>query len=97
MSWRRWVTGVLVVALVSFRLVAHASPLDPTWIGGFWDDGDHDDVMLRVILMANATDTNLVVPPSPAPVVSLVATLETESFTARTFSPTASRAPPVLA
>jgi len=49
MSWRRWTTGLrrwtaglLVVALLALCPVAYASPLDPTWIVGFWDDGDYD-------------------------------------------------------
>jgi|SRR5215470_275719 len=94
MSWRRWTTGVLIVALIALRLVANASPIDPTWIDGFWDDGDHDDVVLRITWMVSTADTKLVVPSLPTPVVSSVATLEPQLFGAPTFSPAASRAPP---
>jgi hypothetical protein len=75
----------LVVALLTVCPVAHASPIDPAWIGGFWDDGDHDDVVILVTSIATAVDTNLVA----ALVSALVA--------ARTSSPIASRAPPVHA
>jgi hypothetical protein len=97
MRWRRWTTRLLVVALLALYPVAHASPLDPTWIAGFWDDGDQDNLVFRVTSMASAADMSLFVALVPMPVVASVATLEPESFTARTFSPTASRAPPVLA
>jgi hypothetical protein len=97
MRWRRWTTGLLVVALLVLCPVAHASPLDPAWIAGFWDDGDHDNVVILVTSMASAADMNLVVAFVPVLVVASVATLKPESFSARTFSPTASRAPPVHA
>jgi hypothetical protein len=85
MNARRSATGLLVVALFGFCPFAHASPIDPPWIAGLWDDGDHDGVMILVTSMATAADMNL------------VATLKPESSRARTSSPTASRAPPVHA
>jgi hypothetical protein len=94
MRWRRWTSGLLVVALLALCPVAHASPLDPTWIAGFWDDGDHDNLVLRFMSMASAADMNLVVPLVPMRVVTPVATPESESFAVRTFSFTVSRAPP---
>jgi hypothetical protein len=97
MSWRRWTTTLLVVALLALCPVAHASPLDPTWIAGFWDDSDHDNVVILVTSMASAADTHLVVGLVPVLVVASVATLKPASFSARTSSPTASRAPPVHA
>jgi len=69
------------------------APPDPTWIAGFWDNGDQDDLVASI---ASAVDMNLVVA-SPAPVVASVATLEPASFGARTLSAAASRAPPVHA
>ena len=95
MRWRRWTTGLLVVALVVLSPVAHASPLDPTWIAGFWDDDD--DAIFLVTSMASVVDMNLVFARVPVPVVASVATLKPESFSARTLSPTGSRAPPVPA
>jgi len=95
MRWRGWTTGLLVVALVVLCPVAHASPLDPTWIAGFWDDGERDNLISRVTSMASVADMNLVFARVPVPVVASVATLEPESFSAPTLSPTGSRAPPV--
>jgi hypothetical protein len=82
MSARHWTAGLLLVALVALCLVIHASRTDPAWIAGSWDDSDYDDVAILVTSMASIL------------VVGSVVT-EPESFRGRTFSPTASRAPPI--
>jgi hypothetical protein len=93
----RWTTVLLVVALLALSPVAHASPLDPSWIAGFWDHGDHDSAVILVTSLAGAADMNLGAALVPVPVAASVGTLKPESFRAWTFSPTASRAPPVHA
>ncbi len=35
--------------VVVLRPLAHASPADPTWIGGFYDNADFDDVVYLVV------------------------------------------------
>lgn len=40
---------VLLVGLVWLVPLAHASPMDPTWLPGIYDEGDHDDVVLALI------------------------------------------------
>jgi hypothetical protein len=97
MSWRGWTTGILVLALLTLCPVASASPIDPTWIAGFWDDGDYDNVVIWVTSMASAADMKLVVALVSLLVFVSVTTLEPESFGARMFSQTTSRAPPVTA
>jgi hypothetical protein len=45
----RSVKLVLVIfgaMLVVVMPLAYASPVDPTWLPGFWDDSDFDDVIL---------------------------------------------------
>ena len=37
---------VLITALAFLTPAALASPADPTWIPGIYDDGDYDDVVL---------------------------------------------------
>src|SRR2546428_12929562 len=37
---------LLIGGLASVGPLAYASPPDPAWIAGFWDDGDYDDVVL---------------------------------------------------
>ena len=41
----------LLLANVLLGLIpaAHVSPVDPTWIGGLYDDADHDDAVLTVL------------------------------------------------
>jgi hypothetical protein len=43
----------LIAVLAVLSPLAHASPPDPTWIAGLWDDGDHDDAVVLVV-SANA-------------------------------------------
>ena len=40
---------VLVFSVVTLTSLCQASPPDPTWIGGLYDDADHDDVVLIVV------------------------------------------------
>ena len=46
MSFRLFVVA-FVGLLVCSRAISYASPLDPTWIEGFWDDDDYDDAVLQ--------------------------------------------------
>ena len=45
----RWLLVVVLIGLL-FVLspMAFASPPDPSWLGGFWDDADFDDVILHL-------------------------------------------------
>ena len=45
---RRLTILVLLAVLVVLTPLAQASPPDQTWIGGFYDDADYDDVVLLV-------------------------------------------------
>ena len=40
---------LMVGVLTGLVPLAHASPLDPTWIAGFYDDADFDDVVLAIV------------------------------------------------
>jgi hypothetical protein len=64
--------GAAVVVLVGIMLVltpiAHACPTDPTWIGGFYDDNDYDDVVLFITGGLTAVDTRVVDPIGPVTV-----------------------------
>jgi hypothetical protein len=37
---------VLAIVVLSLTPIAHACPPDPTWISGFYDDNDYDDIVL---------------------------------------------------
>ena len=58
----------LTFCLVTLTSLGHASPPDPTWIAGLYDDGDHDDVVLDVT-------GAMAVPPAVSP--QIVAPAET--------------------
>jgi hypothetical protein len=46
---QRYVAVLLVVALLGLVPAAYADPPDPTWIGGYWDDDDFDDVVIAIV------------------------------------------------
>ena len=56
---------VLVVVLLLLTPIAHACPTDPTWIGGFYDDNDYDDVVLFITGGLTAVSTAIVDPIGP--------------------------------
>jgi len=39
---------VLVGPMVALTALAYATPPDPSWIGGIYDDADYDDVLLLI-------------------------------------------------
>ena len=42
--------ALLVLGMLSGLVsLAHASPPDPTWIVGFYDDADFDDIVLAIV------------------------------------------------
>jgi hypothetical protein len=45
MKPKTWVVSLLVSLMVVLTPMAWASPVDPGWIKGVYDDGDHDDVV----------------------------------------------------
>jgi hypothetical protein len=50
MSPIRVLPAVLVVMLIwALPVLAHASPPDPSWIPGLYDDGDYDDVVTLIV------------------------------------------------
>lgn len=44
----RLVSMLLGIALLALAPLAHASPPDPTWIAGLYDDADHDDAVIAI-------------------------------------------------
>jgi hypothetical protein len=63
-----WLTLPLTFCLVTLTPLCHASPPDPTWIAGLYDDGDYDDVVLGV------TGTMAVAPSAPPPITAAAET-----------------------
>ena len=56
----RSLIALTVVGVISCaRVLAYSDPPDPTWIAGFWDDADYDDVINRVTSTASTAETRL--------------------------------------
>ena len=55
---RRLVALAVVGVLAGSPLMAYADPPDPTWIPGFWDDADCDDVIVRVTSTSSVAETH---------------------------------------
>ncbi len=64
MVWWRPLLLVVMSVLAGIVPLAYASPPDPTWFAGFWDDADFDDVVVAVTNQQAALDA-AVAPPLP--------------------------------
>ena len=53
---RRLIALAVVGVVVCSPLLAYADPPDPTWIAGFWDDADYDDVIVRITSTSSAAE-----------------------------------------
>ena len=45
MKRSRWIAWILIALVIALAPIAWASPSDPTWISGVYDDADFDDVV----------------------------------------------------
>jgi hypothetical protein len=52
---------LLAVAVIAVVGLASASPPDPTWIPGLWDNGDYDDAVLTLLAIDGLAIEPLVV------------------------------------
>ncbi|HEV8438559.1 MAG TPA: hypothetical protein VGT40_10735 [Methylomirabilota bacterium] len=62
MDFRRVLAVVVLGALVALTVLADATPPDPVWVTGVYDDGDFDDVVGLIVAGAALAE-----PPAPAP------------------------------
>src|SRR5262249_55953079 len=58
LAGRRLVTVALLGVLGCLPGLADADPPDPTWIAGFWDNADFDDVVILITSTSVAAETN---------------------------------------
>jgi len=49
---------VFIALLIGLRALAFADPPDPTWISGFWDAGDYDDVIIHITSHLGSAETS---------------------------------------
>ena len=53
----RLLAVLLAVLVVLLTPLAHAGPPDQTWLSGFYDNGDYDDVVLLVLSNVGAIES----------------------------------------
>jgi len=95
MSRRAPVAVLLLTLLFLLPPIADASPTDPVWIPGFYDDNDYDDVILFITGAVSAVDSTVVDPVGPAIVcLGLIPSSKPQRVTARPLESLSTRAPP---
>ncbi len=95
MSRRASVAVLLLSVLLALPAIAHASPTDPVWIPGFYDDDDYDDVILFITGAVSAVDTAVVDPVGPVVVcLGLIPQSKPPRAYARPLESLSTRAPP---
>jgi len=95
MSARRPLVLVLLVCFFSLSPLAHASPPDPTWVDGFFDDADGDDIVTAISWAAWTDLDPLAVATPLLASVSLVPVSEPELASIAPRPVFLGRAPPV--
>jgi hypothetical protein len=81
--------------LFALTPLAHATPADPTWIGGLYDDNDYDDVVLFVTGAVSVVQAGVVDAVGPVAVfVGRVAPGRPRTVATRPLESRSTRAPP---
>jgi hypothetical protein len=75
MRRRGWLVLLLVLGFAGLQAMAAASPPDPLWLPGVYDDADFDDVVLAVLSLDGSRDDAPPVLGRPASLVVRVDTL----------------------
>ena len=92
---RRWLLALLLlVPLLWLTPLAYASPPDQTWIGGFYDDDDYDDVVLLAMSLALALGDMAPVAAAGLIVLAVLLLSDVKAAPLATRLGTSSRAPP---
>ena len=95
MSPQRSLALLVAAVMMSLTVLAHASPPDPDWIGGFWDNGDYDDVVLLVTSGMGVAESHVRAEARPVVLVSaLVSAPGGNHLPAHPRSSAPTRAPP---
>ena len=92
--WWKLAVVVLLLAVVGLPALAHASATDPSWIAGFWDNADYDDVVLAVSGLTAVSDPTPDVVPKPLLGVGSVSVPKVGVARSAPRSPSLTRSPP---
>ena len=85
---------LLVLVVAGLTPLAKASPPDPTWVAGFWDDADYDDVVLLICATAAALPEPSAPPRATREVVATIEPAEPAKPPLAVPASAPSRAPP---
>jgi hypothetical protein len=87
---------VLVALIAGLAPAAYADPPDPSWLGGYWDDDDFDNVV--VFLLGTVAVVELASPHPGAPVaaVGIVEVPDGRVVAAPVDATASPRAPPLI-
>jgi hypothetical protein len=69
----RFLALLLIVVVAGIVPATYADPPDPTWLGGYWDDNDFDDVVLLLDGTVAVVPALTIAPAPPRDVVAWVA------------------------
>jgi hypothetical protein len=95
MKRRNLLLLVLLAVMVPLTPMAYASPPDPVWVKGFYDDADFDDVVVLITSSGGAVDPFPLGNLQPFLVlVTSVGPADTRHVIARPSAPPEARAPP---
>jgi hypothetical protein len=98
MSRKAWLAVLCLGVLLTLPVIAHASPTDPVWISGLYDDNDYDDVILFITGAVSAVDSGVVDPVGPVVVcLGLITPSRPQPVSARPLESLSTRAPPLPA
>jgi hypothetical protein len=87
---------LLLTVLLAVTPLAYAEPPDPTWVSGYFDDGDNDDAVFVVTSSLATVDPFPLCDWSPFPVFGPRVALETPGLASTLYFSTAdARAPPL--
>jgi hypothetical protein len=95
MNRRASVAVLLLGVVLTLSPIAHASPTDPVWIPGFYDDNDYDDVILFITGALSAVDSGVVDPVGPVVIcLGSIPQGKLQSISARPRESHSTRGPP---
>jgi hypothetical protein len=95
MERRASIVVPLLGALLLLAPLAHASPPDPTWIPGFYDDADYDDVVLAIAGAVTVFESRAVDPVGRvAMCLGLIVPSGPQTASAHSLESASTRAPP---
>ena len=92
---RQGVVLALLAVMILLGTLAHASPPDPTWIGGLWDDADFDDVVNRVASALSTVESPSSAQIRPSWLCVSAAVADTKTLRSIRLNSPDSRAPPL--